>query len=102
MYVIVEKQIGYEVEWFQDIFDAIIALKSLGTRKFKIVTHDNLPVDWKAYEQAIDKCFDRCNLIGEDVDIWGEMWKYKALREATEDMKEQAYDAIASRMGFYR
>lgn len=102
MYVIVEKQIGYEVEWFGNIFDAIITLKSLGTRKFKIVTHDNQPVDWKGYEEALDLCFDRCNLIGEDVDIWKEMNRYKALREASEDMKEEAYNAIAERMGFFR
>lgn len=55
-----------------------------------------------SFEKSIDKCFDRCNLIGEDVDIWHEMNKYKVLREASEELRDEAYDYIAGRIGFLR
>ena len=50
--------------------------------------------------EAVDRCFDRCNLIGEDVNIYKEMNRYKALREAAYPEREQAYDSIAKRLGF--
>jgi hypothetical protein len=52
------------------------------------------------YATAVERCFDRCNLIGEDVDIWEQMMRYKALREATEAKQEAAYITIATRLGF--
>jgi hypothetical protein len=52
------------------------------------------------YSNAVERCFDRCNLIGEDVDIWAQMMRYKALREASEAMQEEAYISIATRLGF--
>ena len=52
------------------------------------------------YSTAVEKCFNRCNLIGEDVDIWDQMMRYKALREASEAMQEEAYITIATRLGF--
>jgi hypothetical protein len=35
-------------------------------------------------EQAIERAFDRCNLIGENVDILHVMYQYKAIRELPE------------------
>lgn len=32
-------------------------------------------------EQAIERAFDRCNLEGEDSDIYNQMYKYKAIRD---------------------
>lgn len=52
------------------------------------------------FEKAVDRCFDRCNLIGEDVDIYAEMNRYKALREASTEQREEAYESIADRLGF--
>lgn len=51
-------------------------------------------------ETAIDKCFDRCNLMGEDVDIQKYMYQYKAIRELPDDQFDQVYDEIARRLGF--
>lgn len=52
------------------------------------------------FEKAVERCFDRCNLIGEDVDIYSEMNRYKALREASPEQREKAYESIADRLGF--
>ena len=51
------------------------------------------------YQKSVERCFERCSLIGEDVDIWEQMMRYKALREATEQMQEAAYISIATRLG---
>lgn len=51
-------------------------------------------------EKAIEKVFDRCNLIGEDVDILSIMYKYKAIRELPEEEIDRIYDEIADRLGF--
>ena len=52
------------------------------------------------YSTAEERCFYRCNLIGESVDIWQEMMRYKAIREASEARQEQTYLSIATRLGF--
>lgn len=52
------------------------------------------------YLTAVERCFNRCNLIGEDVDIWEQMMRYKVLREAPEAIQEATYISIASRLGF--
>lgn len=49
---------------------------------------------------AVEKCFDRCNLVGEDVDIYKEMNRYKALRELPYESREQIYEQIAKGLGF--
>lgn len=53
-------------------------------------------------KQAIERCFDHCNLIGEDVDILKEMWRYKAIRELSDAEQDRIYDDIAFRLGFCR
>ena len=47
-------------------------------------------------EQAVQRCFDRCNLIGESVDIWQEMYKYKAIRMQPEIVQEEIYADIST------
>lgn len=47
-------------------------------------------------EQAVQRCFDRCNLIGESVDIWQEMYKYKAIRMQPEKAQEEIYADIST------
>lgn len=51
-------------------------------------------------QKAIDRCFDRCNLIGSDCDVWGQMMRYKAIRELPEDQQEQVYDWLVHDLGF--
>lgn len=51
-------------------------------------------------EKAIERCFDRCNLIGGDCDIVAVMYQYKALRELPEEDFDRAYNEIAERLGF--
>lgn len=54
------------------------------------------------FKQAVEKCFHRCNLIGEDVDIYKEMNRYKVLRDASSTMREKVYEDIAFRLGFMK
>lgn len=53
-------------------------------------------------EKAIEHCFDRCNLIGTDCDVWGQMMRYKAIRELSEDQQDQIYDDLVHSLGFCR
>ena len=52
------------------------------------------------YLNAVERCFNRCNLIGEGVDIFKEMMRYKVLREAPEAIQEATYISLAFRLGF--
>lgn len=49
----------------------------------------------KAEATAIEKLKNRCNLIGWDCDIYREMNRYKALREASPEVRDEAYDIVA-------
>lgn len=51
-------------------------------------------------EKAIRRCIDRCNLIGENADIYSIMYQYKAIRELPDDKLEEVYDEIAGALGF--
>ena len=51
-------------------------------------------------KQAIEKVFDRCNLIGEDANIYAEMNRYKALRELDPAQQGKVYEILACRLGF--
>lgn len=53
-----------------------------------------------ALEKAIRKCIDRCNLIGEDVDIQKYMYQYKAIRNLSDNEFDKVYDMIAKALGF--
>ena len=53
-------------------------------------------------EKAIERAFDRCNLIGEEVDILKVIYQYKALRELPDEEIDQIYDDIADRLGFHQ
>lgn len=52
-------------------------------------------------ETAIEKAFNKANLIGEDVDLWGVIYSYKVLRELPENEIEKIYDDLADRLGFH-
>lgn len=52
-------------------------------------------------ENAIQRCFDRCNLEGSDCDIIRFMYQYKAIRELPEDKFDEVYDLLADQLGFH-
>ena len=51
-------------------------------------------------ENAIEKAFDRCNLIGEDCDIYKVLYSYKAIRELPDEQIEKIYENFAKGLGF--
>ncbi len=51
-------------------------------------------------ERAKQRAFDRCNLIGENVEIYAVILQYKAIRELPDDEISEIYDEIAKRLGF--
>ena len=51
-------------------------------------------------ERAKQKTFDTCNMIGEDVDIYKVMYRYKAIRELDPESIDQIYDEMAEALGF--
>lgn len=51
-------------------------------------------------EKAIQRCIDRCNLEGEDVDIYKFMYQYKAIRNLPKNEFEAVYDRISETLGF--
>lgn len=53
-------------------------------------------------KDAIQRAFDRCNLEGENTDIWNMMYKYKAIRELSDEEQEEIYNDIAFSLGFMR
>lgn len=55
-----------------------------------------------ALEKAIQRCFDRCNLIGTNCDVWEQMMRYKAIRDLPEKDQDQIYDDLVHDLGFCR
>lgn len=53
-------------------------------------------------ENAIERCFNRCNLAGSDCDIIKYMYQYKAIRELPEEEFDRVYEDLADRLGFMR
>lgn len=50
--------------------------------------------------KAIERAFDRCNLAGEECDIYSVIYQYKAIRDLPDEEIEKIYDDIADRLGF--
>lgn len=51
-------------------------------------------------EKAIQRAFDRCNLIGIDCDVYEILYQYKAIRELPEEQVDEIYDEIVKGLGF--
>ena len=51
-------------------------------------------------DKAIEKAFDKCNLIGEECDIYSVLYQYKAIRDLPDEEIEKIYDEIAKNLGF--
>ena len=51
-------------------------------------------------EQAKQRVKDRCNLIGENVDVYKIMFQYKAIRGLKINEIDNIYDEIVESLGF--
>ena len=51
-------------------------------------------------EKAIQRAFDRCNLEGEDCDIYSILYQYKAIRELPDKEINKIYEDMAVNLGF--
>lgn len=51
-------------------------------------------------ERATERAFDKCNLIGEDVDVFAVLYQYKVFREMSDQELDKVYDDIVFRLGF--
>ena len=51
-------------------------------------------------EKAIERAFDKCNIIGIDCDVYNVLYSYKAIRELTEKEIDAIYGRIVSGLGF--
>ena len=49
---------------------------------------------------AVNRAFDRVNLEGEDSDIYNHMYRYKAIRELSDEQQDLVYEYIRERAGF--
>ncbi len=50
-------------------------------------------------EKAIQRAFDRCNLIGDEVDIYAVLYSYKAIAALGPEDIEKIYEEIADNLG---
>lgn len=50
--------------------------------------------------RAIDRAFNRCNLIGVDCDVYKVLYSYKAIRELSDVEIDKIYDQIVKGLGF--
>ena len=56
--------------------------------------------DMTKLERAIQRAFDKCNLIGEKVDIYEVLYSYKAIAQLPDEEIDKIYDTIAEGLGF--
>lgn len=56
--------------------------------------------DMTKLERAIQRAFDKCNLIGETVDIYEVLYSYKAIAQLPDEEIDKIYDTIAEGLGF--
>lgn len=50
-------------------------------------------------QKAINRAFERCNLIGTECDVDAVLLQYKAIRELSEEEYEKVYDMIVDALG---
>ena len=51
-------------------------------------------------EKAINRAIDRCNLIGDNCDLYSVLYSYKAIRELPEEKVDEIYDYVVKILGF--
>lgn len=51
-------------------------------------------------ETAYQKVFDMANLLGESVDLYSLLYKYKVFREMSNEELDKVYDDLITQLGF--
>ena len=51
---------------------------------------------------AVERAFNKANLIGENVDLYDVMYSYKAIEALNDNDFDAVYDYLAERLGFFR
>lgn len=51
-------------------------------------------------EKAIERAFNRLNLIGVTADVYEILYQYKVLRELPENELDEIYNELVTRLGF--
>lgn len=51
-------------------------------------------------EKAMQRAFDRLNIIGENADVYEVLYSYKVFREMSENELDEIYDELVKRLGY--
>lgn len=51
-------------------------------------------------EKATERAFNKCNCVGEGVDVFEILYQYKVFREMSDQDLNEVYDDIVFRLGF--
>lgn len=51
-------------------------------------------------EKAIQRAFDRLNIIGENADVYEVLYSYNVFREMNESELDEVYNELVKRLGF--
>lgn len=51
-------------------------------------------------EKAIERAFDKCNLYGENCDIYEVLYSYKAIRILPDEEIDKIYENFVKGLGF--
>lgn len=51
-------------------------------------------------EKALQRAFDRCNLIGVDCDVYSVLFSYKSIASLPIETIDLIYDDFVERLGF--
>lgn len=70
---------------------------SVGARKTNSIR--NLLAD-KKLSTAVERAFNKANLAGENVDLYGVMYSYKAISALNDNDFDNVYDYLSERLGF--
>lgn len=50
--------------------------------------------------EAIERAVDKCNLIGEECDVYSVLYSYKTIRQLPDEEIEKIYDYIVAILGY--
>lgn len=51
-------------------------------------------------DKAIQKASERITMMGDNADIYEVLYRYKAIRQLSEEQIDEIYDQIAKQQGF--
>lgn len=89
------------------IFDSIITLQGVRYDSFKRKAPSETGAEKQSFrrkimtkEKAIQRAFDRLNLIGVNADVYEILYQYKVFREMDESELDEIYNELVARLGF--